>query len=167
VYGPGAFPTKSGKFQFASDELEHDHGTRAPHYTDDPESPQGDAELIAKYPLALISASAKEYLNGCFGNMPDNNILFGEDFLYIDADEADARGIADGDAVLVYNDRGTLHRTARVLEGRCAEHTVYTYPSRWTNYTDVETVNDVTSDARADIGRGVTFQSCMVEVAKA
>ena len=29
-----------------------------------------------------------------------------------------------------------------------------------------ENVNDVTPDGRADIGRGVTFQSCMVEVAK-
>ena len=167
VYEPGAFPTKSGKFQFASDELEHDHGYRAPHYTDDPESPQGDAELIAKYPLALISASAKEYLNGCFGNMPDNNILFGEDYLYMDTTEAEARGIAEGDQVVVFNDRGTLHRTARILTDRIAEGTVYTYPSRWTNFTSVEAVNDVTPDDRADIGRGVTFQSCMVEVRKA
>lgn len=166
IYRSG-FPTPSKKFQFASDELEHDHGTRAPHYVDDPESPQGDPDLIERYPLALINASAKEYLNGCFGNLPDNNILFGDDYLYIDKEEADARGISDGDQVVVYNDRGTLHRTARVLEGRCAESTVYSYPSRWTNFTDVETVNDVTSDERADIGRGVTFQSCMVEVSKA
>ncbi|MBQ3301718.1 MAG: molybdopterin-dependent oxidoreductase, partial [Eggerthellaceae bacterium] len=167
VYSPGAFPTKSGKFQFASDELEHDHGYRAPHYVDDPESPQGSPELLSKYPLALISASAKEYLNGCFGNMPDNNILFKEDYLYIDEEEAAARNISDGDQVIVFNDRGKLHRTARVLKDRIAQSTVYTYPSRWTNFTEVETVNDVTPDDRADIGRGVAFQSCMVEVTKA
>ena len=117
--------------------------------------------------LELISASAKEYLNGCFGNMPDNNILFKEDYLYIDEEEASKRGISEGDQVIVSNDRGQLHRTARVLKNRIAEGTVYTYPSCWTNYTSVEAVNDVTSDARAEIGRGVTFQSCMVEVKRA
>lgn len=166
VYESG-FSTPSKKFQFASDELEHDHGTRAPRYEADPESLQGDAELLKKYPLALISASAKEYLNGCFGNMPDNNILFGDNYLFIDDDDARARGISDGDAVIVRNDRGQLHRVARVLEGRIAEHTVYTFPSTWDTVTGVETVNEVTTDAHADIGRGVSFQSCLVEVEKA
>lgn len=166
VYESG-FPTPSKKFQFACDELEHDHGTRTVRYEPDPESLVGDEALRTKYPLALISASAKEYLNGCFGNMPDNNILFGESFLYLDADTAQERGIVDGDAVIVRNDRGQLHRTAKVLEGRVADHTVYTYPSTWPNMTGVETVNDVTPDDRADIGRGVAFQSCLVEVEKA
>ncbi|WP_350455500.1 molybdopterin-containing oxidoreductase family protein [Slackia heliotrinireducens] len=167
VYNGEGFKTPSGKFQFASDELEHDHGTRAPHYVDDPESLQGDPELLAKYPLALISASAKEYLNGMFGNMPDNNLLFEENYLYIDAEEAEERGIADGDEVIVRNDRGELHRIARVLENRIAEHTVYTYPSTWDKFANYQTVNFLTTDARADIGRGVSFQSCLVEVEKA
>lgn len=165
IYKDG-FPTPSKKFQFASDELEHDHGTRAVAYVADPESLVGDTEVIEKYPLALISASAKEYLNGCFGNMPDNNILFGEGYLYIDEKDAEERDIKEGDAVLVKNDRGTLHRVARVLSGRTADHTVYTYPDTWDSKMGFENVNDVTPDGRADIGRGVTFQSCMVEVVK-
>jgi len=166
VYASG-FPTPSKKFQFASDELEHDHGTRAPKYTADPESLTGDAALLAKYPLALINPSAKEFLNGCFGNLPDNNILFSENYLYLNTDDASERGIADGDAVIVYNDRGQLHRMARVIAGQTPRHTAYTYKSTWSTITGVENVNCVTGDAQADIGRGVTFMSCLVEVAKA
>jgi anaerobic selenocysteine-containing dehydrogenase len=162
----GGFPTPSKKFQFASDELEHDHGTRAPRYTADPEGLDGDESLLAKYPLALLSPSAKEFLNGCFGNLPDNNILFHESYVYLNAEDAAERGIADGDAVVVYNDRGTLHRIARVMEGQTAPHTVYTYKSTWPSWTGVENANCVTSDEQADIGRGVTFMSCLVEVAK-
>lgn len=166
VYKSG-FPTPTKKFQFASDELEQDHGTRAPQYVADPESLVGDTNLLDRYPLALISASAKEYLNGCFGNLPDNNILFGENYLYLDSEEAERRGIEEGDRVIVKNDRGQLRRVAHVLKDRIAEGTVYTYPSTWDTITGVETVNEVTADARADIGRGVSFQSCLVEVEKA
>jgi len=166
VYKEG-FPTPSKKFQFASDELEHDHGSRAPKYVADPEGLRGDKELLAKYPLALLTPTAKEYLNGCFGNLPDNNILFEKNYLYLNPDDATARGIADGDDVLVKNDRGVLHRVARIIEGVTAPQTVYTYKSTWPGETGVENANRVTTDARADIGRGVAFQSCLVEVEKA
>lgn len=165
VYENG-FPTPSKKFQFASDELEHDHGMRAPQYAPDPEGLDGDEEVLSKYPLALLSPSAKEFLNGCFGNLPDNNILFHESYVYLNAEDAAERGIADGDAVLVFNARGALHRTARVVDGMIASHTVLTYKSTWPSWTGVENANCVTSDARADMGRGVTFMSCLVEVAK-
>lgn len=161
------FPTKSGKFQFASDELEHDHGTRAPHYTPDSEGLQGDKELLGKYPLVLLAPSSKEYLNGMFGNMADNNNLFFENYLYIDKEEADERGIKEGDEVTVRNDRGEVKRIARVLDGRLAPNTVYTFAQSWDKFMESKTANFLTGDARADIGRGVTFLSCLVEVEKA
>lgn len=166
VYEKG-FPTPSKKFQFASDELEHDHGTRAPKFTVDPESLVGDANLLSRYPLALLTPSAKEYLNGCFGNLPDNNLLFHESYVYLNAEDAAERGIIDGDAVVVCNERGELHRVARVIEGQSAAHTAYTYKSTWSTFSGVENANCVTGDSQADMGRGVTYMSCLVEITKA
>ena len=161
------FATPSKKFQFASDELEADHGTRTAVYTPDPESASEAPELFAKYPLALVNPSAKEFLNGVFGNMEDNNILFGESYVYLSVPDAEARGIVDGDEVRVFNDRGELHRVARVVEGLVATGVACTYKSTWQSMTGVENVNCVTTDSQADFGRGVAFQSCLVEIVKA
>ena len=167
VYKEG-FPTPSGKFQFASDELKHDHGHAAPFYERDGEGLRTeDTELLKKYPLAIITPCAKEFLNGCFGNLPDNNILFNENYVYMNTEDAAARSINDGDAVIVFNDRGELHRVARVIEGQTHPGVVYSYKSTWSTVTGVENSNSITSDARADIGRGVTFGSCLAEIRKA
>lgn len=168
VYESG-FPTPSKKFQFASDELEHDHGTRAPRYIPDPESLTGDKGTLKKYPIALVNPSAKEFLNGCFGNLPDNNILFHENYLYMNPQDAAERGIQEGDEVRVFNDRGEVHRVARVIEGITGEHVMLTYKSTWESVRgkNRENINRVTGDAQADMGRGVTFMSLLVEVEKA
>lgn len=161
------FGTPSKKFQFACDELEADHGTRTVIYTPDPESASQAPELFAKYPLYLVSPSAKEFLNGVFGNMEDNNLLFGESYVFLNEADAQARGISDGDEVTVFNDRGSLSRKARIVEGVMAPGTACTYKSTWSTVTGVENVNCVTTDSQADFGRGVAFQSCLVEIAKA
>lgn len=168
VYESG-FPTPSKKFQFASDELEHDHGTRAPRYIPDPESLTGDEGTLKKYPIVLVNSSAKEFLNGCFGNLPDNNILFHENYLYMNPQDAAERGIQEGDEVRVFNDRGEVHRVARVIEGITGEHVMLTYKSTWESVRgkNRENINRVTGDAQADMGRGVTFMSLLVEVEKA
>ena len=60
-----------------------------------------------------------------------------------------------------------MHRVARVVEGIAAPKTAYTYKSTWPKETGAENSNRITGDARADIGRGVTFQSCLVEIERA
>ena len=114
-----------------------------------------------------MSPSAKEFLNGVFGNMEDNNILFGESYVYLNEGDARDRGIADGDDVVVSNDRGSIRRIARVVEGVMAPGTACTYKSTWSTVTGVENVNCVTADSQADFGRGVAYQSCLVDIVKA
>ncbi|MDR1014634.1 MAG: molybdopterin-dependent oxidoreductase [Coriobacteriales bacterium] len=161
------FPTKSGKLQFASDELLADHGTRTAVYTPDSESEEGAPELFFAYPLALLSPNAKEFLNGCFGNMEDNNILFEENHVLLSPADASARGIAEGDPVRVYNDRGEVRRRARIMDGAVKEGTAVSYKSTWPAMTGEANINCLTTDEQADFGRGVSYQSCLVDVAKA
>lgn len=161
------FKTKSGKIQFASDELLADHGTRVPLYTPDSESSEKAPELFAKYPIALLSPNAKEFLNGCYGNMEDNNILFEKNYVYLSVDDAKDRGVADGDDVRVYNDRGEVRRVARIVEDVVRPGTAISYKSTWPDHSGAENINLLTTDEQADFGRGVSYMSCLVEVAKA
>ena len=161
------YGTPSAKFQFACDELEANHGTRTVRYVPDEESINGDAELLAKYPISLLTPSAKEFLNGVMGNLADNNALFFENYVYLNQEDASERGIADGDAVRVFNDRGSVNRVARVIDGITSVKTAYAYKSTWYNFMGESNINVVTTDARADIGRGVAFMSSLVEIEKA
>ena len=63
--------------------------------------------------------------------------------------------------------RDDMQRKARVIDNVCAPGTVLTYKSTWSTVTGVENVNCVTTDLRADFGRGVAFQSCQVDIVKA
>ena len=81
--------------------------------------------------------------------------------------DAKARGIADGDKVRVWNDRGEITLTALVRWQRCRKAWLrggWTGPS---SMTGERPVNALTSERLTDIGAGATFYSVLVEVAKA
>jgi anaerobic selenocysteine-containing dehydrogenase len=81
--------------------------------------------------------------------------------------DAAARGIANGDAVRVFNDRGSLKARARVGD-QAREGIVVALSVWWKKLTaDGCNANEVTSQAVTDIGRGATFYDCLVEVRKA
>ena len=80
--------------------------------------------------------------------------------------DAAARGIADGDRVRIFNDRGSFTATAR-LNGR-ARTGVVVCPSIWWRKLspDGRNANAVTGQALTDLGRAATFYDCLVEVAR-
>ena len=83
------------------------------------------------------------------------------------AADAAPRGIADGDCVRIFNDRGSFTATARV--GDRARPGVAVAPSIWWQKLapDGRNANAVTSQALTDLGRAATFYDCLVEVARA
>lgn len=161
------FGTPSKKFQFACDELEHDFGTRTVAYVPDPESVNGPADQLEKHPFALISPSAKEFLNGVMGNLADNNILFETNLVYVNPADAEKLGVEEDQTVVLFNDRGEARRVVRVVDGLLPDGVLMSYKSTWMGETGYENINVLTTDERADIGRGVAFQSCLVNVRKA
>jgi anaerobic selenocysteine-containing dehydrogenase len=90
----------------------------------------------------------------------------GEPSLEIHPGDASARGIANGDAVRVFNDRGSLTARARVSD-KAREGVVVALSVWWRKLTaDRRNANDLTSQALTDIGRGATFYDCLVDVAR-
>jgi anaerobic selenocysteine-containing dehydrogenase len=79
--------------------------------------------------------------------------------------DAKARGIASGDLVRVWNDRGEIRLTA-LVDGTVPEGVVAARLD-WSKFNqDGVNVNALTSERLTDIGAAPTFYSVVVEVNK-
>jgi anaerobic selenocysteine-containing dehydrogenase len=138
-----------------------------PDYVPPHESPASNPELARRYPLAFISPPARNFLNTSFANLPASLAEERTPHLDLNAIDAAPRGIADGDIVRIFNDRGSFTATARVTDR--ARPGVAVAPSVWWQKLapDGRNANAVTSQALTDMGRAATFYDCLVEVARA
>jgi anaerobic selenocysteine-containing dehydrogenase len=117
-----------------------------------------------RYPLAMISPPARNFLNSSFVNVASLRESEREPVLEMHPHDAAARGIADGALVEVFNERGTYHCRARVGE-RARPGVVNGLGVWWRKFGLRGTnVNELTSQRLTDIGRGPTFYDCRVEV---
>jgi len=164
-FAKGGSPTPSGKCEFYSASLAAQGIDPLPTFVPPRESATSDPDRAKRYPLAMISPPARHALNSSFANLP----LFLESestpWLDIHPQDADPRGIADGQAVRVYNDRGTLMLTARVND-RTRRGVVVALSIWWRKLSpDGNNANALTSQSLTDLGRGATFYDVLVEVA--
>jgi anaerobic selenocysteine-containing dehydrogenase len=163
-FAQGGFPTRSGKCEFWSDTLAAQGQDPLPAYVPPRESAASNPDLAERYPLGFISPPARNFLNSSFANLP---IFVDEEktpHVDIHPDDAARRGIATGDPVRVFNDRGSLLAAARVTDR--ARPGVVVAPSVWWRKLAPggENANAVTSQALTDLGRAATFYDCLVEV---
>jgi anaerobic selenocysteine-containing dehydrogenase len=137
-----------------------------PDYVPPRESQATNPGLARRYPLAFISPPARNFLNSSFANLPAFVKEEGTPKLDLNRVDAMARGIASGDRVRIFNDRGSFTATARV--GDKARPGVAVAPSIWWQKLapDGCNANAVTSQALTDLGRAATFYDCLVEVAR-
>ncbi|MEJ6763365.1 MAG: molybdopterin-dependent oxidoreductase, partial [Comamonadaceae bacterium] len=108
-FANGGFPTPSGKCTFESPGLAAIGQDPVPDYLPNWEPPNVDA----RYPLAMISPPARNFLNSTFANVKSLRDIEGEALVEISSVDAQARGINDGDEVAVFNDRGRYVCVAR------------------------------------------------------
>ncbi len=154
-FANGGFGTPSGKCEF------HAHSLA---YTPPVESRFGDEALRARFPLELISAKHDDSMNSTFGNRPGNDLATAA--LHMDASDATPRGIATGDQVRVFNQRGSCLLRAEV-DGAVRPGVVCAPSVRWAKRApDRQNVNVLTSERLTDMGGGPTFYSCLVQVEK-
>src|SRR5688572_17139174 len=166
-FAEGGFPTPSGKCEFRSSLLESQGMDPLPFFNPPAESVVSDPELAKRFPLAFLSPPARNFLNSSFAHMKRFRDIEGEPRLEMHAEDAAPRGIAEGDLVRVYNDRGNYTLRARVNDK--PRRGVVVAPSVWwKKYApDGRNANNVTSQRIADLGGAATFYDCLVEVEKA
>ena len=134
-----------------------------PDYT----APLEDTRSAAasRFPLAMISPPARNFLNSSFVNVQSLRATEGEPWLDIHPQDAAARGVSEGRYVRVFNDRGSLELRARVTD-RARRGVVVALSVWWKKLArDGKNANELTSsDTLTDLGRAPTFYDCLVEV---
>ena len=124
-----------------------------------------------EYPLEFLPRKADNYMNSTFANIPQHQKMESRTagVLEMHATDAAARAIATGDAVEVFNGRGTIR--LRVLVNAQVAAGVVAARLDWSKLGgDISgngsNVNALTSETLTDIGGGATFYSTLVEVRK-
>ncbi|WP_426336605.1 molybdopterin-containing oxidoreductase family protein [Pseudoduganella sp. R-31] len=163
----GNFPTPSGKCEFYSESMKKDGLDPLPTYIANYESAASAPDLAAKYPLAMISPPARNFLNSTFVNVQSLRATEGEPQLDISPDDAATRGINHGDMVRIFNDRGSFVCKARVTP-KARKGLVVGLSIWWKKLAgDGKNANEVTSQRLTDMGRAPTFYDTLVQVEKA
>jgi anaerobic selenocysteine-containing dehydrogenase len=166
-FAAGAFPTPSGKCEFYSSSMLADGLDPLPAYIAPYESAASNPELAAKYPLAMISPPARNFLNSSFVNVQSLRATEGEPHLDIHPRDAAARDIDDGDMARIFNDRGSFVARARVTP-KARPGLVVGLSVWWKKLAgDGKNANEVTSQRLTDMGRAPTFYDTLVQVEKA
>lgn len=163
-FAKGGFPSPSGRCEFYSQRLADQGLDPLPDWVPPYESVASNPELGARYPIALISPPARNFLNSTFVNIQGLRASATEPALEIHPDDAAARGIADGTMVETFNDRGRFLARAHVTD-RARTGVAVAWGIWWHKYAQGgRNVNAVTSQALTDLGRGPTFYDCLVEL---
>ena len=160
LFAEGNFPSPSGKCEFYSARLAAQGLDGLPDHLPNSELQGTDA----RYPLAMISPPARNFLNSTFVNVQSLRNIEGRPVLEIHPDDAEARGIANDAVVRVFNDRGSYLCHATI--SRRARPGVVNGLGIWWRKLGLNgtNVNEVTSQALTDLGRAPTFYDCLVEV---
>ena len=163
-FAEGGFPTATGRCEFFSQRLAAQGLDGLPDHLPNYESAGTTSALAARYPLAMISPPARNFLNSTFVNVRSLRDIEREPVLEIGELDAQVRGIKSGDVVRVFNDRGEYRCKAEVSP-RARPGVVNGLGIWWRKSGLAGTnVNEVTSQNLTDLGRGPVFYDCLVEV---
>ncbi len=185
TYAPhaqGNFPTPSGKVElkasmaaggnfvlplFRQGSNEFQDGSPVdplPAFLPPQESTASNPALAAKYPLNILTPKNHAFLNSGYANIARQLGHAGEQSVMMHPSDARARGIAEGELVEVFNDRGRFQAEAQVTD-EVRPGVVVSPLGYWASASPgARSVNVVNGSRFADMGRGPTFSDTLVEV---
>ncbi|MFE9657762.1 molybdopterin-dependent oxidoreductase [Micromonospora sp. NPDC006431] len=161
-YADGGFPTPDGRARLHDPALARHGVDPVVGYT--PPIEAADLALARRFPLVLIAPAGRYLMNSTFASLPWHARRTGPPRVHLHPDDAAARGLADGDAVRVHNDRGAF-LAAVAVDDATRPGLAFTYKAYWARLSPGRaTVNAVTAVRDADLGGAPTFHDCRVEV---
>lgn len=159
-----AFPTPSGRLEFASERMAQAGMPAVADYTPSHETSQQDTTLAREHPLALITPADHNFLNSIFANVPRQQQRAGTTTLLMHPGDAAPLGIASGDEVRVSNTRGSFFAVA-VVSDRVRPGVIASPKGRWPRDSKHgATVNATVDERDADMGGGAVYHDNRVRV---
>ena len=121
----------------------------------------GDPDLLARFPLQLITPPHRDLLNSTFGDAYEGEL----GPVIIHPNDAARFKVKDGDIVVIVNNRGRSRRKARVSEdtrsGVLVAEGLF-WGEEDTSGLGAGGINDLTSQKVTDMGGGATFHESQV-----
>lgn len=146
--------TPSGKIELYCADLEQRFGYGVPRFEPVPQ----------ELPLTLITPSSAKRTNATFGGCDASS---GPEMLEMNPNDAQARGLSNGDEVSVWNERGRVTFKLIVTDATRAG-VLYSPKGTWrgTSQTRLTANALIPSDIRTDIEAGACYNETFVEVAR-
>ena len=165
-FADGGFGTPSKKCEFYSERMAALGLDPLPAFIPPRELPEEAPERAARFPLMLISSPRHYFLNSTFVNIASLR-KDAEPECVMHPHDAERRGLAHGERVVVHNDRGHFLTLLRV-EDSVREGVVWAPSIWWGKYSrDGNNPNSVIGQGETDLGRGPVFYDTLVEVSAA
>jgi anaerobic selenocysteine-containing dehydrogenase len=154
---PGRLNTPSGKIELYSESMKKDGYPPLPVHV--------DLEDDSEFPFTFIPGPNHNFLNSTFANNEKHQTLEKEPKAYVNVEDANVRGIKNGDKIRIWNHRGecvlTVSAGDQVLPG------VVVTQGLWADAKEEKRlVNALTPDRLSDMGGGAVFFSGKVQIEK-
>ena len=163
AFADRVFPTPSGKIELASEEAVRRWQVDATaSWSEHAESPRGAGEEAERFPLYLMTPNTKNRIHSQFGNLAMIRRVDDGPTAQIHPDDAAARGLAPGDRLRIWNDRGEIVAAAK-LDWGIRRGCVAVTNGWWA--ADGANVNVCSMGRETDLGHGAAFHDCLVEMA--
>ena len=169
-HAEGAFPTPSGKCEFASSMADaggamievyrQGYAGSEPGGAVDPLPQHRGTDPDPRHPFVLLSPKTHHFLNSGYANLAAGS---DQQPLWLHPDDADRLELADGDMARVSNDRGDVLARVRVTDDTLPGVAVITH-GYWRKHVGGATVNALVSHRPANIGRAVTINDTRVSI---
>jgi anaerobic selenocysteine-containing dehydrogenase len=153
------FATPSGKLEFYSEQLARQGVSPVPDWEPDPI----EVADAARWPLRLLTAPGYFQAHTAFSGVDFLRGREGKPFCVLHPEDAGKRGLADGAAVRLFNDRGEIGLVLRVSD-EIQPGVVLVPGQRPTGEAVSGTINMLCSDRYTDMGEGATYQSTWLDV---
>ncbi|HEV2778667.1 MAG TPA: molybdopterin-dependent oxidoreductase [Actinophytocola sp.] len=155
------FPTPSGKLEFYSARAAADGHDPLAGYT--PPAEISDDALAARYPLALISVAAHNFLNTIFANNPELRRRTGTPRLALHPTDAAARSLTPGTPVRVFNARGSFTAELEIADW-VRPGVAATTKGHWAKLNGGANANSTVDERDSDLAGGAVYHDNRVEV---
>ncbi len=157
--GRQRFATPSGKLEFYSATLARAGLPAMPDWAPDPI----EATEARRWPLKLLTAPGYYQAHTAFAGVAFLRRRQGPAACILHPDDAQARGLKDGDAVELHNERGAVTFVLRVGD-ETSPGVVFVPGQRPAGESIAGTINMLCSDRYSDFGEGATYQSTRLDV---
>ncbi|NIR30943.1 MAG: molybdopterin oxidoreductase family protein [Gammaproteobacteria bacterium] len=160
------FPTASGKVELYCEALSAQGVDPLPAWVPNPDPDPPPPGCERDQGLDLITPAAHHFVTSTFANQAELLRREGEPVIEIHPEDAERRGIASGDRVVVENARGSCALRALVTEG-VRRGTAASPKGFWSKHNGGRNINWTTSDVLADLAGQSTFHTNRVWVRRA